>query len=106
MTTSVYQVSGMHCASCSTILTKKLSRIPGITDCRVNFTSETATLTVTSPKINLQFLNRLIGPLGYSFSASPQSKSSLLKKSRLKVLLSLPPALLVFGLMIFDLFLT
>ena len=50
------KVKGMHCASCSTILTRALQKVPGVTSAVVNYGTERATVEhdeATAPEKSL-----------------------------------------------------
>ncbi len=70
MTTKTFTVNGMHCASCSVIITKKLSKLDGVDDVSVNFATEKASVNFDSEKVNLDVMNNEIGKLGYNLSSS------------------------------------
>jgi Cu2+-exporting ATPase/Cu+-exporting ATPase len=70
MTTKICKVHGMHCASCSAIITKKLKKLDGIVDINVNFATEKAKITFDSDVITLAGMNQEIEKLGYSFTSS------------------------------------
>jgi len=57
--TKRYSVSGMHCASCASIIKRKLIKLPGIESAEVNLATETAEIT-TSKDIPLTTLNTAI----------------------------------------------
>lgn len=67
MFTKTYKVKGMHCASCSHIVTKALSAVTGVTSVDVNAVTENAKLTMDN-KISLAVLNESLAKLGYSLS--------------------------------------
>jgi Cu2+-exporting ATPase/Cu+-exporting ATPase len=64
VTVSEFEVVGMHCASCASIIKRKISKLPGVESADVNLATEKATVKSNSP-INLQLLNSEISPLGY-----------------------------------------
>lgn len=70
MNVQTYQVKGMHCASCSAIISKKLKKIPGVETCDVNFATEKANITLDTEIVNLEKLNNEISPLGYTLTSS------------------------------------
>ncbi|MEI6810496.1 MAG: heavy metal translocating P-type ATPase [Candidatus Nomurabacteria bacterium] len=70
MTTKTFTVNGMHCASCSAIITKKLSKLDGVDNISVNFATEKANVSFDSGKVNLETMNNEIGKLGYNLSSS------------------------------------
>ena len=109
--THSYQVKGMHCASCSAIITRTLKKISGVSDCKVNYATEVATVTHDS-RVSVVQLNDEIEKLGYSLesfervdkSKDSEKKSSELEREKLiqKTQFSLPITLLVFILMIWE----
>lgn len=84
-----YSVNGMHCASCSQLITKTLSKIPGVVSCQVNYATHEASLQL-APTVKLNQLNLVLNKLGYSLSAAPQSE----KSSPIKIIF--PLTLIVF----------
>ena len=57
MTTQTYSVKGMHCASCAAIITKKLSKVEGITEVNVNLATETAKVEFQDNGLTPEALN-------------------------------------------------
>ena len=55
----------MHCASCSSIIKKKLEKLPGIDSADVNLATETAEVSM-SGHVGEDAMNAVISPLGYS----------------------------------------
>ncbi len=74
MTKQILQIKGMHCASCASIITKKLSALPHIKSVSVNYGTEKATVDYDEKKISIEEMNQEIGKLGYSFIV-PQNKA-------------------------------
>lgn len=66
METNTFQVKGMHCASCSTIIAKKLKKLPGIETCDVNFATEKASVVYDPSLASVTSMNAEINKLGYS----------------------------------------
>jgi Cu2+-exporting ATPase/Cu+-exporting ATPase len=60
-------VTGMHCASCSSIITRKIKKLPGIAECTVNLASEKAALEYDPSLVTIDQMNQEIGKLGYGF---------------------------------------
>ena len=56
----------MHCASCSLIISKKLSKLDGIKNIDVNFATEKANIDFDMDKVNLEKMNNEIEKLGYT----------------------------------------
>ena len=65
--TQTFPVKGMHCASCSSIISKKIKKLDGISSCDVNFVTEKATVSYNPKKVNPHKMNTQIEKLGYSF---------------------------------------
>lgn len=73
----VYVVKGMHCASCSTIITRTLKKLPGVETCEVNPGTEKATIERDPAVVSDSAMNAALEPLGYSIvpaNAAPVSK--------------------------------
>ncbi len=112
MTTQILKVKGMHCASCASIITKKLRALPYIQSVSVNYGNEKAKITYDHNHISVDSMNSEIGELGYSFvseTAQPGSEHDhvAMKKSELDELKNktefiLPIALAIFVLMMWD----
>jgi len=56
----------MHCASCSSIITKEFKKVPGVEAVDVNYGTEKAKVTFDESKTNPEALSKKIEPLGYS----------------------------------------
>ncbi len=65
-----YVVKGMHCASCSAIITKTLKKLPGIEACDVNFATEKASITMDASKVSIADMNKETEKLGYTLVES------------------------------------
>lgn len=63
---ATYQVRGMHCASCSAVITRKLGKLPGVESCEVNYATERATISHDPQIAPIARLNDEIKKLGYS----------------------------------------
>ncbi len=118
MTTQRYNVKGMHCASCSAIVTKKLSKVEGISQVNVNLATEKATLECDGNGPTPEALNELLNKYGYFLELEPPplamqsalpdttskraEKEGELRDQLRKVQFALPVALVVFLLMMWD----
>jgi len=71
-----YNIKGMHCASCASIIEKTLKTTEGVNSVEVNFGTETAKISHDESKITPHELSKKIEPLGYSLSASEMHMSS------------------------------
>ncbi|MEI8232221.1 MAG: heavy metal translocating P-type ATPase [bacterium] len=126
MPVTKYAVSGMDCASCASIIKRKISKLPGVVSAEVNLATETAQIK-TKSVVSLDTLNSVITPLGYKLNdqnlpaqANPAmgmpghdmskmmtgSKTDKLKELNAlgqKTKFIMPIAILVFLMMIWDL---
>ncbi len=58
-------ISGMHCASCSTILTRALQKVPGVTEATVNYSTERATVSYDPSKAKTEDFFAAVANKGY-----------------------------------------
>lgn len=75
MRVTKYNVSGMHCASCASIIKRKLSKLDGIEKAEVNLATETAEVK-TSQDVSLDTMNATISPLGYELKEANLPEST------------------------------
>jgi P-type Cu+ transporter len=61
-----FTVKGMHCTSCSAIISKKLKKLPGVESCDVNFATEKAKISYDPQKVSVNEMNTEIEKLGYT----------------------------------------
>ena len=66
MHTQTYNVKGMHCASCSSVIEKTFKKVEGVHFAEVNYGTERAKVSFDSSKTNPHDLSKHIEPLGYS----------------------------------------
>ena len=65
--TIVYQVSGMSCGGCATIVKNKLAAGPGVTSVQVDLTKKEALIT-SSKTIKADQLQKVLINTGYTIS--------------------------------------
>lgn len=65
MKQKTFPVQGMHCASCASIIKRKLEKLEGVESCVVNFGTEKAAITFDPQKVTPQAMNHEIDALGY-----------------------------------------
>src|SRR3989338_4850590 len=62
----VFQVKGMHCASCSSTIEKTFKKVDGVHSVDVNYGTEKAKVSFDPLKTSPQALSEHIKPFGYS----------------------------------------
>lgn len=99
-------VRGMHCASCASIISKRLKKLPGVEDASVNIATEKVSVSFDPNVTNVSTMNETIAPLGYSLIVSEQEKTSEkdddLDRAYNEMQLTLPFSLLVFIVMLWE----
>lgn len=70
MTTQTYNVKGMHCASCATLITMEIEEISGVEQVSVDSEKAQAIVAFTAEPISVEKLNAVIEPHGYEFISS------------------------------------
>jgi Cu2+-exporting ATPase/Cu+-exporting ATPase len=66
MHTKTYNVKGMHCASCSSVIEKTFKKVEGVHSAEVNYGTERAKVSFDPSKTSPHDLSKHIEPLGYS----------------------------------------
>ncbi len=61
-------ITGMHCASCANIISRKLRKMPGVTSAEVHYGTEKANVSFDEGKVSVAQMNAEIGKLGYSLT--------------------------------------
>ncbi len=118
MTTQIFPIEGMHCASCAAIITKTVKKIPGVKEADVNFATEEAKIEFDDKTVSVEKINSTLKELGYKLKNDAAKKDNTdhtedhthhdekrqnLKKKAREVTFSLPIAATVFIIMIYDL---
>ncbi len=105
-----YPVTGMHCASCASVISKKIKKIPGVIDARVNYATEEIEIE-SDKKLSHAILNQDITQLGYEIkalnneSANSQDEKKLhLQTLKQQVIVSLPMAAISIIMMVWESF--
>jgi len=107
METKKFEVKGMHCASCASIITRKIKKLDGVNDINVNFANEKAEVIYDADKVNVDRMNNEIQKLGYTLTSGEDGEATENKFSEIEILKSktdfaLPLTVTVFALMIWD----
>ncbi|MEO0408625.1 MAG: cation transporter, partial [Cyanobacteria bacterium P01_A01_bin.135] len=69
MNTATLSIGGMKCAACAAFIERKLARVDGIAQCRINFALEQATIDHDEGQISLPQIQQAIEAAG--FRAAP-----------------------------------
>ncbi len=105
MINKILQIKGMHCASCSTVITKKILNLDGVKSIDVNYATEKASIIFDDGKVSIDQMNKEVEKLGYSMAVFNEKTSNKeLKKEKIKVLFVFYISLVVFLIMIWDIF--
>lgn len=86
MKTTNLTITGMHCASCSTILTRAFQKIPGVTSVTVNYSTERATVQHDEKKADVGQLIEAVKGKGYGATIYQKNKEDIAKKKELLIL--------------------
>ena len=103
-------ISGMHCASCASVIEKTLNKNPHVKQAEVNFGTEKAKITFNSETIDIAELNKEIEPLGYSLKEDRQTisngieKLEELKKMKVNIITIIPLAAISIVIMSWEIF--
>ena len=73
--TITLSIGGMHCASCSAIITKTLMKMQGVEKADVNYSTEKANVTFDSEKVGEEALIQAIVARGYSASIAKDAQA-------------------------------
>ena len=66
MIQNTYQVKGMHCASCASIITRDLTKLAGVQSVDVNVATEQAQIEFDPNQVSITVMNQSLKKLGYS----------------------------------------
>lgn len=100
-----YKIKGMHCASCGSIITRKLSKLSGVDSCHVNYATEDLSVSYDPQKVNPKVMDSEISKFGYNIigvDKKETSKDDELSILQSKVEFSFPVTIIFFVLMIWD----
>lgn len=112
MTKQILTVKGMHCASCASIISKKLSAVPHVHSVSVNYANEKANIEYDEQHVSIDAMNKKIEELGYSFVPEvvenkgehdhAATKEGELDELKNKTEFIVPITITVFALMMWD----
>lgn len=68
MKTEIYDISGMHCAACSSAVQRVVSRLAGVDVCEVNLMTEKMTVKYDEKAVGFEDFQRVITKAGFGIS--------------------------------------
>lgn len=79
-------IFGMSCSSCAGIIERALKKVPGVTEARVNFAAEKASIVYDSRQASVEDLIKAVGKAGYKGSlASTEDSASQGKRQQAEI---------------------
>lgn len=112
MTKQILKIKGMHCASCASVITDKLSAMPHINSVSVNYGTEKVKLDFDDTQISIEDINQEIRKLGYALMPHQNRGSGIdnsviaqesdLDELKNKTEVMIPITFIVFILMIWE----
>lgn len=115
-TKETYKVKGMHCASCANVISRSLSKVPGVEQAQGFYGTEEAVVQFDPKKTDLNKLNQAVKPYGYELLSDQVSSHDhhgnghgneaahlQLEKEKTETKYSLPIAFLIFIGMMWEL---
>ncbi len=88
MTEKKLKIEGMHCASCSALLEKKLNKLSGVT-ATVNLPTETATVEYDENKVTYKDINDTVLKCGFKIAAEEKKSMPYEKILKYKLICAL-----------------
>lgn len=68
-----YKITGMHCASCASIIERTLKKVEGVSSASVNFGTETLAVNYDSARLAVNDLAKTLKPMGYALIIPPKA---------------------------------
>ncbi len=81
-TRTTLAITGMHCASCAAIITRKLKKTSGVTEANVNYGSAKATILFDPSTVKIDGLIRAVQAAGYGAAIADEKDREAGKKRR------------------------
>lgn len=79
----VLKVKGMHCASCSILIDKLVSKQPGVTSVKTNYGSAKTAVEFDESKISLKTIDEFVNKIGYDI-VRPDEEGGTIEEEELK----------------------
>ena len=77
MNKNTFAVTGMHCASCATIITKALKKVAGVKEAEVNYATEKVTVVFDAQSVSVDEMNTAVTKYGYQLVTEGEEKHSV-----------------------------
>jgi len=87
MAKTVLKVKGMHCASCSVLIDKTLSKQPGIVSAKTSYGAEKTAIEFDDSKISLVDIDKFINKLGYDLIRPDEESATIEDEEKKEALL-------------------
>lgn len=97
-------ISGMHCSSCANIIERQLKKVAGVTEARVNFASEKASIVYDPSMAKITDLKDAVAKAGYKASEKVLDEAQKIKGEWNKFLVSFILSAPMIYFMFFDFF--
>lgn len=97
-------ISGMHCSSCANIIERQLKKVPGVSEARVNFASEKASIVYDPSLVKIADLENAVAKAGYKASEKVIDETQKIKGEWNKFLISFILSAPMIYFMLFDFF--
>lgn len=81
MKKQIIKITGMHCASCSMLIEKKLTKINGVLSVGVSYGNEKAVIEYNEESITLEQINKTIIDLGYGIVSEKETQPNIESKT-------------------------
>ncbi len=90
METKIFQIKGMHCASCIRVIENSIKKIPGVSEALISLVTEKATVTFDSSAVKDEQITSAVSKVGYKAFLEEEVRSEdEEKKEKQKELFSL-----------------
>lgn len=97
-------ISGMHCSSCANIIERQLKKVTGVSEARVNFASEKASIVYDPSLVKITDLGDAVAKAGYKASEKVIDETQKIKGEWNKFLASFILSAPMIYFMFFDFF--
>ena len=75
--TATYHVTGMHCASCSSLIERTVGKLAGVASVSANYANESMSLTYKDAALSPDNLVKVLKPLDYNLDLPLTGKTDI-----------------------------